>query len=81
MRWESGVYDIEQINALIPVPIKGTIQSTEALMSAFTILIPVPVKGTIIRLAHFYFAYIALIPVSTKGTIKLTKKGKINYPL
>ena len=45
------------------------------------ILIPVPVKGTIIRLAHFYFAYIALIPVSTKGTIKLTKKGKINYPL
>ena len=46
-----------------------------------TILIPVPVKGTIIRLAHFYFAYIALIPVSTKGTIKLTKKGKINYPL
>ena len=44
-------------------------------------LIPVPVKGTIIRLAHFYFAYIALIPVSTKGTIKLTKKGKINYPL
>ena len=50
-------------------------------MSAFTILIPVPVKGTIIRLAHFYFAYIALIPVSTKGTIKLTKKGKINYPL
>ena len=34
--------------ALIPVPVKGTIQSTEALMSAFTILIPVPVKGTIL---------------------------------
>ena len=33
---------------LIPVPVKGTIQSTEALMSAFTILIPVPVKGTIL---------------------------------
>ena len=39
---------MDYIAALIPVPVKGTIQSTEALMSAFTILIPVPVKGTIL---------------------------------
>ena len=60
---------------------KGTIIEKVDIPDSQTALIPVPVKGTIIRLAHFYFAYIALIPVSTKGTIKLTKKGKINYPL
>ena len=60
---------------------KGTIIEKVDIPDSQKTLIPVPVKGTIIRLAHFYFAYIALIPVSTKGTIKLTKKGKINYPL
>ena len=60
---------------------KGTIIEKVDIPDSQIALIPVPVKGTIIRLAHFYFAYIALIPVSTKGTIKLTKKGKINYPL
>ena len=60
---------------------KGTIIEKVDIPDRQKALIPVPVKGTIIRLAHFYFAYIALIPVSTKGTIKLTKKGKINYPL
>ena len=60
---------------------KGTIIEKVDILDPLIALIPVPVKGTIIRLAHFYFAYIALIPVSTKGTIKLTKKGKINYPL
>ena len=60
---------------------KGTIIEKVDILASQKALIPVPVKGTIIRLAHFYFAYIALIPVSTKGTIKLTKKGKINYPL
>ena len=66
---------------LIPAPMKGTIIEKVDIPDSQKALIPVPVKGTIIRLAHFYFAYIALIPVSTKGTIKLTKKGKINYPL
>ena len=60
---------------------KGTIIEKVDIPDSQKALIPVPVKGTIIRLAHFYFAYIALIHVSTKGTIKLTKKGKINYPL
>ena len=66
---------------LIPAPMKGKIIEKVDIPDSQKALIPVPVKGTIIRLAHFYFAYIALIPVSTKGTIKLTKKGKINYPL
>ena len=60
---------------------KGTIIEKVDIPDSQKALIPVPVKGTIIRLAHFYFDYIALIHVSTKGTIKLTKKGKINYPL
>ena len=60
---------------------KGTIIEKVDIPDSQKALIPVSTKGTIIRLAHFYFAYIALIPVSTKGTIKLTKKGKINYPL
>ena len=60
---------------------KGTIIEKVDIPDSQKALIPIPTKGTIIRLAHFYFAYIALIPVSTKGTIKLTKKGKINYPL
>ena len=60
---------------------KGTIIEKVDIPDSQKALIPVPVKGTIIRLAHFYFYDIALIPVSTKGTIKLTKKGKINYPL
>ena len=60
---------------------KGTIIEKVDIPDSQKALIPVPVKGTIIRLAHFYIAYLAVIPVSTKGTIKLTKKGKINYPL
>ena len=43
---------------------KGTIQSTEALMSAFTILIPVPVKGTICIFLFKKPRIAALIPVS-----------------
>ncbi len=46
-----------------------------------TILIPAPMKGTIIEKVDIPDSQKALIPVSTKGTIKLTKKGKINYPL
>ena len=38
-------------------------------------------KCTIIEKVEINDSQKALIPVSTKGTIKLTKKGKINYPL
>ena len=64
-------------NALIPVPVKGTIQSTEALMSAFTILIPVPMKGTIIKnFDQKELSVAILIPVPMKGTILI----KLGFP-
>ena len=62
--------------ALIPVPVKGTIQSTEALVSAFTILIPVPVKGTINIFLYFPSISIYFNPVPVKGTIWRFKKSQ-----